>query len=44
MINYFIKRFKNDIGVFAPLIMNHIILEPGECCFYGILSAKLEIF
>ena len=25
----------NDVGVFAPLYVNHLILQPGECCFYA---------
>jgi mannose-6-phosphate isomerase len=23
------------VGCFAPLYLNHMVLEPGECCFYG---------
>ncbi|CAI4229752.1 unnamed protein product [Auanema sp. JU1783] len=24
-----------DVGVFSPLFLNHMILEPGECCYYA---------
>ncbi|VDM57973.1 unnamed protein product [Angiostrongylus costaricensis] len=27
--------FPGDVGVFSPLILNHIILKPGECCYYA---------
>ncbi|KAI6230218.1 Mannose-6-phosphate isomerase [Aphelenchoides fujianensis] len=27
--------FPDDVGCFAPLYLNHMILEPGECCFYA---------
>lgn len=27
--------FPGDVGCFAPLYLNHLILEPGECCFYA---------
>jgi len=27
--------FPNDVGCFSPLYLNHMILEPGECCFYA---------
>ncbi|KAI6186549.1 Mannose-6-phosphate isomerase domain containing protein [Aphelenchoides besseyi] len=26
--------FPNDVGCFAPLYLNHMILQPGQCCFY----------
>ena len=29
------KRFPNDIGCLSPLYLNHIVLEPGECVYYG---------
>uniref|UniRef100_A0A183BRE2 mannose-6-phosphate isomerase n=1 Tax=Globodera pallida TaxID=36090 RepID=A0A183BRE2_GLOPA len=29
------KRFPNDVACISPLILNHIILQPGECVFYG---------
>ncbi|KAL3099415.1 hypothetical protein niasHS_002870 [Heterodera schachtii] len=29
------KRFPYDIACISPLILNHIILQPGECVFYG---------
>ncbi|KAI1720938.1 phosphomannose isomerase type I domain-containing protein [Ditylenchus destructor] len=28
------ERFPKDVGCFAPLYLNHMILEPGQCCFY----------
>uniref|UniRef100_A0A1I7YFR6 mannose-6-phosphate isomerase n=1 Tax=Steinernema glaseri TaxID=37863 RepID=A0A1I7YFR6_9BILA len=28
-------EFPGDVGCFAPLYVNHMILEPGECCYYG---------
>ncbi|CAI2353210.1 unnamed protein product [Caenorhabditis sp. 36 PRJEB53466] len=27
--------FPNDIGIFSPLFLNHMILEPGQCCYYA---------
>ncbi|CAD5224875.1 unnamed protein product [Bursaphelenchus okinawaensis] len=27
--------FPGDVGCFAPLYLNHMILEPGECCYYA---------
>ncbi|EGT39417.1 hypothetical protein CAEBREN_23243 [Caenorhabditis brenneri] len=27
--------FPNDIGIFSPLFLNHMILQPGECCYYA---------
>lgn len=27
--------FPGDVGVFSPLYLNHMILEPGECCYYA---------
>ncbi|KAE9416697.1 hypothetical protein Angca_004300 [Angiostrongylus cantonensis] len=27
--------FPGDVGVFSPLILNHMILKPGECCYYA---------
>jgi len=27
--------FPGDVGCFAPLYLNHLILHPGECCFYA---------
>ncbi|KAL7071119.1 hypothetical protein ACQ4LE_009787 [Meloidogyne hapla] len=29
------QRFPNDIGCLCPIYLNHIILEPGECVYYG---------
>lgn len=29
------RDFPADIGCFMPLLLNHIILFPGECCYYG---------
>uniref|UniRef100_A0A914Z077 Phosphomannose isomerase type I helical insertion domain-containing protein n=1 Tax=Panagrolaimus superbus TaxID=310955 RepID=A0A914Z077_9BILA len=29
------KTFPGDVGCFSPLYLNHMILEPGECCFYA---------
>ena len=29
-LNY---HYAGDIGVFAPLFMNHFVLQPGEACF-----------
>lgn len=29
------KDFPNDIGIFSPLFLNHMILEPGQCCYYA---------
>uniref|UniRef100_A0A0R3RRL5 mannose-6-phosphate isomerase n=1 Tax=Elaeophora elaphi TaxID=1147741 RepID=A0A0R3RRL5_9BILA len=29
------RDFPGDIGCFIPLLLNHIILSPGECCYYG---------
>ncbi|KAK6108112.1 Phosphomannose isomerase type I family protein [Brugia pahangi] len=29
------QDFPGDIGCFVPLLLNHIILSPGECCYYG---------
>lgn len=29
------KRFPEDVGCFGPLYLNHIILEPGQCCYYA---------
>lgn len=26
--------FPGDVGCFAPLYLNHMILHPGQCCFY----------
>ncbi|CAK5014801.1 unnamed protein product [Meloidogyne enterolobii] len=34
LIKYF-KRFPTDIGCLSPIYLNHIILEPGECVYYG---------
>ncbi|KAF1750759.1 hypothetical protein GCK72_017310 [Caenorhabditis remanei] len=36
--------FPNDIGIFSPLFLNHMILEPGQCCYYaaGELHAYLS--
>ncbi|TKR88408.1 hypothetical protein L596_012661 [Steinernema carpocapsae] len=28
-------EFPGDVGCFAPLYINHMILEPGQCCYYG---------
>ncbi|EYC01140.1 hypothetical protein Y032_0110g188 [Ancylostoma ceylanicum] len=27
--------FPGDVGIFSPLILNHMILKPGECCYYA---------
>jgi mannose-6-phosphate isomerase len=27
--------FPGDVGCFSPLYLNHLILQPGECCFYA---------
>jgi mannose-6-phosphate isomerase len=39
-----IEKFKNDIGVFAPLFLNLVVLNPGEALFLppGRLHAYLE--
>uniref|UniRef100_A0A0K0DWK6 mannose-6-phosphate isomerase n=1 Tax=Strongyloides stercoralis TaxID=6248 RepID=A0A0K0DWK6_STRER len=29
------QDFPGDVGCFALLYLNHIILEPGECCYYA---------
>jgi mannose-6-phosphate isomerase len=29
------ERFPSDVGCFAPLYLNHMILEPGQCCYYA---------
>ncbi|CAD5231704.1 unnamed protein product [Bursaphelenchus xylophilus] len=29
------QRFPGDVGCFAPLYLNHMILEPGQCCYYA---------
>uniref|UniRef100_A0A914QTP8 mannose-6-phosphate isomerase n=1 Tax=Panagrolaimus davidi TaxID=227884 RepID=A0A914QTP8_9BILA len=29
------NNFPNDVGCFSPLYLNHMILQPGECCFYA---------
>uniref|UniRef100_A0A0N5APE6 mannose-6-phosphate isomerase n=1 Tax=Syphacia muris TaxID=451379 RepID=A0A0N5APE6_9BILA len=29
------QDFPGDVGCFCPLILNHIILNPGECCYYA---------
>ncbi|CAK5038836.1 unnamed protein product [Meloidogyne enterolobii] len=29
------QRFPTDIGCLSPIYLNHIILEPGECVYYG---------
>ena len=28
-------RFPTDVGCFSPLLLNHMVLEPGECCYYA---------
>ncbi|KAE9548635.1 hypothetical protein FO519_008159 [Halicephalobus sp. NKZ332] len=28
-------NFPGDVGCFSPLYLNHMILQPGECCFYA---------
>ncbi|KAF7632471.1 hypothetical protein Mgra_00008167, partial [Meloidogyne graminicola] len=35
IINEMFKQFPNDIGCLSPIYLNHIILEPGECVYYG---------
>ncbi|KAH7710919.1 Protein C05C8.7 [Aphelenchoides avenae] len=30
-----LQRFPGDVGCFSPLYLNHMILQPGECCFYA---------
>ncbi|GMS78585.1 hypothetical protein PENTCL1PPCAC_760 [Pristionchus entomophagus] len=27
--------FKGDVGIFSPLYLNHMVLMPGECCYYA---------
>uniref|UniRef100_A0A1I7WQI8 Phosphohexomutase n=1 Tax=Heterorhabditis bacteriophora TaxID=37862 RepID=A0A1I7WQI8_HETBA len=27
--------FPGDVGIFSPLLLNHMILQPGECCYYA---------
>ncbi|VDK76999.1 unnamed protein product [Onchocerca ochengi] len=29
------RDFPGDIGCFVPLLLNHIVLSPGECCYYA---------
>uniref|UniRef100_A0A7E4VTW0 mannose-6-phosphate isomerase n=1 Tax=Panagrellus redivivus TaxID=6233 RepID=A0A7E4VTW0_PANRE len=29
------QHFPGDVGCFSPLYVNHMILQPGECCFYA---------
>lgn len=29
------QHFPGDVGCFSPLYLNHMILQPGECCFYA---------
>ncbi|KIH62713.1 hypothetical protein ANCDUO_07002 [Ancylostoma duodenale] len=29
------EDFPGDVGIFSPLILNHMILKPGECCYYA---------
>ena len=29
------KHFPEDVGCFSPLYLNHMILQPGQCCFYA---------
>ncbi|VDM77753.1 unnamed protein product [Strongylus vulgaris] len=29
------EDFPGDIGIFSPLILNHMVLKPGECCYYA---------
>lgn len=29
------ELFPGDVGCFAPLYLNHMILMPGECCYYA---------
>uniref|UniRef100_A0A915PQG4 mannose-6-phosphate isomerase n=1 Tax=Setaria digitata TaxID=48799 RepID=A0A915PQG4_9BILA len=29
------RDFPGDIGCFMPMLLNHIILSPGECCYYA---------
>uniref|UniRef100_A0A0N5CGX0 mannose-6-phosphate isomerase n=1 Tax=Strongyloides papillosus TaxID=174720 RepID=A0A0N5CGX0_STREA len=29
------KDFPGDVGCFALLYLNHMILQPGECCYYA---------
>lgn len=29
------RDFPNDVGIFSPLFLNHMILEPGQCCYYA---------
>ncbi|KAL3985383.1 Phosphomannose isomerase type I family protein [Acanthocheilonema viteae] len=36
------KDFPGDIGCFIPLLLNHIILSPGECCYYG--AQELHVY
>ncbi|GMT09424.1 hypothetical protein PFISCL1PPCAC_721 [Pristionchus fissidentatus] len=27
--------FPGDVGIFGPLFLNHMVLQPGECCYYA---------
>ncbi|CAJ0960645.1 unnamed protein product, partial [Mesorhabditis belari] len=27
--------FPGDVGIFAPLYLNHMVLQPGQCCYYA---------
>ncbi|KAK6755451.1 hypothetical protein RB195_014052 [Necator americanus] len=29
------EDFPRDVGIFSPLLLNHMILKPGECCYYA---------
>ncbi|KAF8386050.1 hypothetical protein PRIPAC_75192 [Pristionchus pacificus] len=29
------RDFPGDVGIFAPLYLNHMVLAPGECCYYA---------
>ncbi|CAJ0577104.1 unnamed protein product, partial [Mesorhabditis spiculigera] len=29
------SEFPGDVGLFAPLYLNHMVLQPGQCCYYA---------
>ncbi|GMR57855.1 hypothetical protein PMAYCL1PPCAC_28050 [Pristionchus mayeri] len=29
------RDFPGDVGIFSPLFLNHMVLMPGECCYYA---------
>ncbi|KAM3717249.1 Mannose-6-phosphate isomerase [Dirofilaria immitis] len=36
------RDFPGDIGCFIPLLLNHIVLSPGECCYYA--AQELHVY